>query len=109
MLFRYADVLLMRAEAMVRNGENGDEYLAMVRRRVGESPRHATLATLLDERMLELSWEGWRRNDLIRFGEFARAYTHHTPLPGEANGWSTCFPLPGDFLAITGCKQNPGY
>lgn len=108
-LFRYADVLLMRAEAMVRNGENGDEYLAMVRRRVGESPRHATLATLLDERMLELSWEGWRRNDLIRFGEFARAYTHHTPLPGEANGWSTCFPLPGDFLAITGCKQNPGY
>lgn len=59
-LFRYADVLLMRSEAKVRNGENGDEELNAVRFRVGMLPRKATLENILAERQLELAWEGWR-------------------------------------------------
>ncbi|MEZ5084376.1 MAG: RagB/SusD family nutrient uptake outer membrane protein [Bacteroidales bacterium] len=34
-LFRYADILLMKAECMIRQGENGDEYVNMVRNRAG--------------------------------------------------------------------------
>jgi len=108
-LFRYADVLLMKAEALVRNGSNGDEPLNMVRDRVGAEHRTATLATILDERMMELAWEGWRRNDLVRFGLFTRSYTDRPQLPGEANGYTTVFPIPGKIVALTGDTQNPGY
>ena len=41
-LFRYADALLMKSEAKVRNGANGDEELNEVRSRVNASPRTAT-------------------------------------------------------------------
>lgn len=108
-LFRYADVLLMKAEALVRNGENGDEPLNQVRNRVMATHRTATLATILEERMLELAWEGWRRNDLIRFGLFTRAYTDRPQLPGEASGYTIVFPIPGKIPALTGDAQNPGY
>lgn len=60
-LFRYADVLLMKAEAKVRLGENGDVELNRIRARVGMPNRKATLANILEERLLELVWEGWRR------------------------------------------------
>ena len=72
-LFRYADALLMKAEAKVRNGENGDEELNRIRARVGMPYRKATLDNILEERLLELVWEGWRRQDLIRFGKFTGA------------------------------------
>lgn len=108
-LFRYADVLLMKAEALVRNGKNGDEPLNQVRDRVFAPHRTATLATILDERLLELAWEGWRRNDLIRFGLFTRAYTDRPQLPGEASGYTIVFPIPGKIPALTGDSQNPGY
>ena len=62
----------MRSEAKVRNGENGDEELNAVRFRVGMLPRKATLENILAERQLELAWEGWRRQDLVRFGKFTR-------------------------------------
>lgn len=93
-LFRYADVLLMQSEAKVRNGENGDAELNLVRSRVGMAPRAATLENLLDERMMELAWEGWRRQDMIRFGVFTRSYSCRPQLPGEENGYTTVFPIP---------------
>lgn len=108
-LFRYADVLLMKAEAMVRNGGNGDEPLNMVRQRVGAVDRPATLENILAERMLELAWEGWRRNDLVRYGLFTHSYTDRPQLPGESSGYTTVFPIPGKILALTGDSQNPGY
>ena len=55
-LFRYADVLLMKSEAKVRDGRNGDEELNQVRTRVGAPERTATLDNLLAERQLELAW-----------------------------------------------------
>ncbi|MBR5102459.1 MAG: RagB/SusD family nutrient uptake outer membrane protein, partial [Muribaculaceae bacterium] len=108
-LFRYADVLLMQCEAMVRNGENGDELLNKVRSRVGAKPRTATLSNILAERQLELAWEGWRRNDMIRFGTFTGSYSHRTALPAESNHYTIVFPIPGETLNITGDSQNPGY
>ena len=56
-LFRYADVLLMKAEAAVRNGENGNTELNLVRSRSGMGNRTATLDNILAERLMELMWE----------------------------------------------------
>lgn len=109
-LFRYADVLLMKSEAKVRNGENGDAELAQVRNRVSASLRPATLETLLDERLLEFAWEGWRRQDLVRFGMFTRAYSNRPQLTDEENGYTTVFPIPGNVLDMNKrLVQNKGY
>ena len=109
-LFRYADVLLMKAEAKVRNGENGDAELNEVRYRVGASAREATLENLLAERQLELAWEGWRRQDLIRFGQFIRAYSSRPQLPNEQNGYTTVFPIPEKIIGMNPLLvQNTGY
>lgn len=109
-LFRYADVLLMKSEAKVRNGESGDGELAQVRSRAGATVRSATLANLLDERLLEFAWEGCRRQDLIRFGEFTRAYSSRPQLAGEESGYTTVFPIPGNILKMNpNLIQNSGY
>ena len=86
-LFRYADVLLMLCEAKVRNGESGDNELNLVRQRVGASNRTATLENILNERLMELMWEGWRRSDLIRFNKFNKDTT-------GKSGDKTLFPIP---------------
>lgn len=109
-LFRYADALLMKAEAMVRNGENGDEELNRIRARVGMPYRKATLDNILEERLLELVWEGWRRQDLIRFGKFTGAYDLRTPLQGESSGYTTVFPIPQKCIDLNSeLVQNKGY
>ena len=109
-LFRYADVLLMKSEAKVRNGGNGDAELAQVRGRVGAVVRPATLDNLLDERLLEFAWEGCRRQDLIRFGQFTRAYSDRPQLAGEENGYTSVFPIPGNVLKMNErLRQNKGY
>lgn len=109
-LFRYADVLLMMAEAKLRNGEDGTAELNLVRRRSLMTDTVATLETILNERHLELAWEGWRRNDLIRFRQFTRSYTDRPQLPGEGNGYTTVFPIPSSMIDFhPSWKQNPGY
>lgn len=109
-LFRYADVLLMESEAKVRNGENGDGELMQVRRRAGAIARPATLENLLDERLLEFAWEGWRRQDLVRYRMFTRAYSNRPQLPDEENGFTTVFPIPGNVLKMNKrLRQNKGY
>lgn len=109
-LFRYSDALLMKSEAKVRNGENGDEELNEVRGRVNAPFRTATLESILDERQLELAWEGWRRQDLIRFGQFAREYSYRPVLANEENGYTSVFPIPEKIRVMnTNLKQNPGY
>ena len=109
-LFRYADVLLMKSEAKVRDGRDGDEELNQVRARVGVPERVATLENLLAERQLELAWEGWRRQDLIRFGQFTRTYSSRPQLPDEENGYTTVFPIPEKIRQMNlGWEQHPGY
>ena len=110
-LFRYADVLLMKSEAKVRNGQNGDTELKEVRARAGASlDMKATLETLLAERLREFAWEGLRRQDLVRFGKFTRAYTDRPQVENEASGYTTVFPIHEDVLSLNvKLKQNYGY
>ena len=111
-LFRYADVLLMQCEAMLSDGRAGaeaDALLNQVRSRSRMESRTATLDNVLEERMLELAWEGWRRNDLIRFGLFTRPYTDRPQTDADRHGYTLVFPIPGETLSACGCAQNPGY
>ena len=109
-LFRYADVLLMASEAKVRAGLNGDEELNMVRSRVHMGYRPATLDNILDERLMELQWEGWRRQDLIRFDRFHRSYDMRLQLGTESDRHTIVFPIPGGAIALNKrLTQNPGY
>lgn len=109
-LFRFADVLLMRAEAKVRNGENGQSDLDAVRRRVGMPCRPATLDNILRERLLELMWEGSRRRDLIRYGLFHKAYDLRQPIEGESDAHTTVFPIPTKAIDLNNkLTQNKGY
>ena len=78
-LFRYADALLMKADKGPKR-KNGDEELWFVP--VWNAFCKATLDNILEERLLELVWEGWRRQDLYRFGKFTGAYDLRTPLQG---------------------------
>ncbi len=109
-LFRYADAMLMKAEAKVRNGEDGSLELNEVRNRVGMPYREATLENILEERLLELVWEGWRRQDMVRFGLYHKSYDQRTQLPDEENGYTTVFPIPQKSIYLNPrLKQNVGY
>ena len=101
----------MRSEAKVRNGENGDADLNLVRSRVGASQlSNVDLTTILAERMRELAWEGHRRQDMIRFGTFTSAYTDRPQMPNESTGFTTVFPIEARILSVnTKLTQNPGY
>ncbi len=109
-LFRYADALLMEAEAKVRNGEDGSIELNAIRERVGMAPVAVNLDNILKERLLELVWEGWRRQDLIRFGKYTLAYDQRIPVENEETGFTTVFPIPQKCLDLNKkFTQNFGY
>ena len=88
-VFRLADVILMRAEALMRlNGgvatAEAVELANQVRTRSHATPYTVgtlTLDELCNERCRELLWEGHRRQDLIRFGRF----TGPNSVPNEAD------------------------
>ena len=113
-LFRLADVLLMHAEALLRNGqaEEGQDYFNAVRGRVDAPEKPLTLQNLLDERLLELCWEGWRRQDLIRFGQYESIFMgdQWDAKMDERDGHTTVFPIPGGMINFNpNLTQNPGY
>ncbi|HEY3406215.1 MAG TPA: RagB/SusD family nutrient uptake outer membrane protein [Ohtaekwangia sp.] len=110
--FRYADILLMKAEALLRSGNSGDA-LPLVNeirnKRIEPDAPFAslTLDNLLDERGRELYWEGYRRQDLIRFGKFLDS---RPTKPGVSDTRYLVFPIPDAQLAVNpNLKQNPGY
>ncbi|OUJ74840.1 RagB/SusD family nutrient uptake outer membrane protein [Hymenobacter crusticola] len=75
-LMRYAEVLLLKAEAQIMQGKNGDAALNAVRRRAGLAPKTgATLADLKHERRVELAGEfADRHADLVRWGDAQATY-----------------------------------
>jgi starch-binding outer membrane protein, SusD/RagB family len=108
-VFRLADVLLMKAEALLRTGNPGSALplVNQVRVRAGV-PGFTTLTldNLLAERGRELAWEGWRRNDLIRFGRFEDAWQFKT----NNQTFRRLFPIPARQLSNNSrLKQNTGY
>jgi hypothetical protein len=108
-IFRLADVLLMKAEALVRTGKaaEGLAIVNTIRSNRGATPfASLTLDNLLDERSRELYWEGWRRNDLVRFGKFLGTWTEK-PASGDER---LLFAIPSEQLAVNpNLSQNPGY
>jgi hypothetical protein len=76
-IYRFADILLMKAECIIRSGGDASAagtLVTQVRQRAGLAALAGapTLDNIYDERGFELSWEGHRRQDMIRFGKFTR-------------------------------------
>lgn len=119
--WRYADALLLAAEAKVRMGQSGDAEVNEIRDRVQAGQKsNVTLQDILDERMLEFSYEGMRRQDQIRFGTYTEPTTdryagvHHNVATGDYvvdnTVFTTVFPIPTSVLELnTKLTQNPGY
>jgi starch-binding outer membrane protein, SusD/RagB family len=107
-LMRYSDALLMKAEAIVRGATgNANAIMTQIATRAGVTAvTPATLASIYDERGRELWFEGWRRNDMIRFGRFLQA---RELKPGTSNPKYALFAIPADALFNPNLKQNPGY
>lgn len=107
--FRLADALLMRAEAALWLGKTSEAVADVnkIRERSLVAPvATVTAASILAERGRELAWEGWRRNDMVRFGTFSnvRKFMKVTDKTREL------FPIPQPRIdANPLLKQNPGY
>ncbi len=110
-LFRYADVLYTKLEALWRMGRAGemigDAELQKIRTRAGLAPLQMsdlTNSEFLNELGREFAWEGHRRQDMIRFGVFGNA-GWNKPVSG-AN--AKLFPIPKSVLdANSNLVQNP--
>jgi starch-binding outer membrane protein, SusD/RagB family len=112
-VIRYADVLLMAAEAHNRKPSPDDNlartYLNEVRDRAGLDPVVSSGSALTDaiylERRLELAGEGHRFFDLVRTGKAA------DEIEGFQSGKNELFPIPQDEIDLAGAgwEQNPLY
>ena len=112
---RYADVLLMAAEALNKSTSSNDAlaqtYLNQVRRRAFGDQLHDVSSTgnglytaILHERRLELGMEGERFFDLVRTGQAATVLA-----PNFKAGKNEVFPIPDQEIKVSGLTQNPGY
>jgi hypothetical protein len=116
-LFRLADAYLMRAEAKVRSATDLtgalDDINKIRERAYGDASHDWTLADLtlpniLAERQREMSWEGWARQDAIRFGTFGNA--RNPGKKADADTHWQIFPIPANrIIANPNLHQNPGY
>ncbi len=113
-IFRYSDVLLMKAEAKLQLGDQATALILInqIRTRAGLSSftTFSTTALALDallaERGREFFAETWRRQDLIRFGKFNLAWWEKLASPSYVN----IFPIPSIQLQNNpNLTQNPGY
>ncbi len=117
-IFRYADILLMKAEAIVRGGNatNGDSPMSLFNQirncaKTVEITAAPSLQDILDERGREFFDEGWRRNDLIRFGQYEKGtWLLSTINPNFGDKNKRIFPIPTAVMnSNTNWKQNPSY
>ena len=122
-VFRYADALLMRAEALHRTNNDASaiaDINAIRTRAYGNTTGNITASQLTDQFLLndrgkEFYYESQRRTDLIRFGQFTDGAYRWAWKGGAINGTATdkhlnIFPIPGDEVSANpNIKQNPGY
>ncbi len=109
--FRFADVRLMKAEAILRGGTDGESALGIVNsiraKRNVPALGSLDLTSLLAERGRELYLEAWRRNDLVRFGKFNDPVGER---PNASDPSKVLFPIPNIALSSNpNLKQNVGY
>ncbi len=121
-LFRYADVLYMYAEACLRGATNGSlsEILAnadfqQIRKRAGVEPYTTLyLDEILDERGREFAWENVRRRDLIRFGKYTGNSYMWDFKSADVPAYRKWFPIPQKMIDVHATDsqfwtQNEGY
>lgn len=119
-MMRYADVLLMKAEALNASGDTSNEKydcINEVRKRAGVAPlsglsQDQFTAAVLKERLLELCCEHHRRTDLIRFGKLEEQV--HAAFPDiTIDSHCNLYPIPQQAIdsndLMTEADQNPGY
>jgi hypothetical protein len=116
--FRLGDAYMMSAEAAMRMGDQAGALtnINIIRARAGLPALGAvTPAQMLQERGWEFAWEGWRRNDLIRF-EVADGIAYYTgprqpaKVADAPDKHTFIFPIPAPQIATNPLlQQNPGY
>jgi hypothetical protein len=120
-IFRYADVLLMMAEADLSGASGGSGDALSIVNSLHQARGAAPISsislvntsnlydptTILEERQKELWWESWRREDMIRMGVFLSAWNLK---PADVGTTFIMFPIPvAQLVANPNLKQNPGY
>jgi hypothetical protein len=125
-LFRLAEMYLIYAESVARNGSGGDAATAVTcinnlrARAYGNAAGNISTGQLnadfiLDERARELYWEGFRRTDLIRYNKFVESSYLWPWKGGVSSGtgvasYRNLYPIPSrDINSNTNLKQNTGY
>lgn len=117
-IYRYADILLMIAEAKNALGQDPSSEINLVRKRAYgtnyakhvfvSSSKEANDAAILAERDFELLFEGKRWWDIVRFGKAFELVPTMADNPGDT--WRLLFPIGTDVLSREAkVKQNPGY
>jgi starch-binding outer membrane protein, SusD/RagB family len=107
--FRLADAILMKAEAALWLGKEAEalDLTNQIRKRAGvEVFASISKDKLLAERGREMAWEGWRREDMVRYGTFVK----ERKFMKNTDATKALFPIPQ--ARIDGnplLKQNPGY
>ncbi len=109
-ILRYSEVLMNKAEALYRQN-TGDGIALMLVNQIRERAGLDGFGSLSDENLLaergrEHFYEGQRRSDLIRFGQYNRAWFAKEP----SNVTKNIFPIPQPQInANRNLMQNPGY
>lgn len=116
-VFRYVDVLLMKAECLLRTGNEAEarDIVNECRKRnfvkydSSKEIKVLTLEELLAERGRELVCEGWRRNDLIRFGKYTAPF-EFKPAYDPDDNHTLLYPIPQSVIDKNPeIIQNLGY
>ena len=117
-IYRYADLLLMKAEVKNALGQDPSPEINQVRRRAYgntfeqfrfvNGTKEANDEAILKERLLEFAFEGKRWWDLVRFG---KAFEKVPSLKGRQNDqYLLLWPIPLQTLSLNSkLVQNPGY
>ena len=111
-IFRYADVILLYAEALLRDGKGLDalalDGLKQIRKRAGlEEISNWDLDKLYIERGHEMALEGWRRQDMVRFGTYQNTWWAKKERTPDGK---VLLPIPSEILnANPNLVQNEGY
>lgn len=123
-LMRLGEIYLLHAEALAMTGDftGATEYVNKIRTRAKLAPVTAAASQdemidiVLDERRLELAFEGFRFFDLVRHGKAAEV---HDAMPLEDSYWQTRYPLTEETILMPipttqmdnnpNLVQNPGY
>lgn len=76
--------------------------------RVSDMPTvDATLDNIYRERLIELAWEAWRRQDMIRFDRYKSELADNAV--NESDHHTIVFPIPGTVISLNNKKLTPNF